>query len=382
MRAVELFAGIGGFRLGLEAQGIETVWANEIREKSAAAYQANFGSNELVVGDIREVSSDQIPDFELLTAGFPCQPFSSAGKKLGIRCEENGNLFREIIRILEDKKPEYFILENVKRILTMESGSHFETIVKELSLIGYFVEWRLLDSSYFGVAQSRQRVFIVGSRRKPSTIGASSALLTTRDEAWSRLNRVDLDSVMKPICGPGFSVRNWGVAFEGRGFSHKLDFIGDGSARVLLKDIIQADDEVPAGFDFTAETKERLKTSTFVNRYYNGVQILWNQEGGARFGYTVFGTDGITSTLTASTSRHYERYSIGDKFRRLTNVEYARLMGFPDDWCRTSTVYDQYSLFGNAVVPACVGWVVGRLLGAEEQEAQQYANDQLELLLA
>lgn len=118
---------------------------------------------------------------------------------------------------------------------------------------------------------------------------------------------------------------------------------------------------VDTQFDFTADTLERIKQSKPVNRYCNGVEILYNQDGGARLGYTIFGTNGIASTLTASTSRHYERYQVGDKFRRLTNIEYARLMGFPDDWCQVAKIYDQYGLFGNAIVPACVEWVCKRI---------------------
>ncbi|MEH2154812.1 DNA cytosine methyltransferase [Nostoc sp.] len=88
---------------------------------------------------------------------------------------------------------------------------------------------------------------------------------------------------------------------------------------------------------------------------------MYNQDAGARLGYTIFGTNDIASTLTALTSRHYERYQVTDKFRRLTNIEYARLMGFADDWCQVAKIYDQYALFGNAVVPACVEWVCKKI---------------------
>jgi DNA (cytosine-5)-methyltransferase 1 len=128
-----------------------------------------------------------------------------------------------------------------------------------------------------------------------------------------------------------------------------------------LKDILQSESEVEPQFDFTTDTLERIKHSKAVNRYYNGVEILYNQEGGARLGYTIFGVNGVASTLTASTSRHYERYQIDHKFRRLTPIEYARLMGFPDTWCRVAKIYDQYALFGNAVVPICIEWICQRI---------------------
>ena len=164
LKAVELFAGIGGFRLGMDAAGIETIWANDIGELACRVYESNFGRGSIVLGDINQVDIADIPNSDLLAAGFPCQPFSAAGKKQG-----------------------------------------------------------------------------------------------------------------------------------------------------------------------------------------------------TRLGYTVFGINGVASTLTASTSRHYERYKIGSKFRRLTNIEYARLMGFPDNWCRVARVYDKYALFGNAVVPACVEWICRRI---------------------
>ncbi len=95
-----------------------------------------------------------------------------------------------------------------------------------------------------------------------------------------------------------------------------------------------------------------------------GVEILSNQAGGARMGYTVFGVEGLAPTLTATTSRHYERYKVGSRYRRLTNVEYARIQGFPDDHCAPVAIYEQYRLFGNAVPPPMAHWVVERALSS------------------
>ncbi|HEY9864595.1 MAG TPA: DNA (cytosine-5-)-methyltransferase, partial [Candidatus Obscuribacterales bacterium] len=140
--AVELFAGIGGFRLGLEASQIQTIWANDINELCCQVYQSNFGKNSIVLGDIQIINISDIPDHDLLTAGFPCQPFSSAGKKLGIRDQVRGTLFEKIVEIIDTKKPQYFLLENVKRILTMEQGHHFKIILNALASLNYFIEWR------------------------------------------------------------------------------------------------------------------------------------------------------------------------------------------------------------------------------------------------
>ena len=120
--------------------------------------------------------------------------------------------------------------------------------------------------------------------------------------------------------------------------------------------------EVPTEFDFTESTVKRLKASTPVKRFVHGVEILSNQGGGARMGYTVFGTSGLAPTLTSTASRHYERYKIADRYRRLTNVEYARLQGFSDDHCSAVSVYDQYALYGNAVPPPMAVWVLKRAI--------------------
>ena len=127
MKAVELFAGIGGFRIACDELDIKTVWANDIDPKASKVYRSNFGIKEHTEGDI-ENYIDKIPEHDLLTGGFPCQPFSSAGKKLGIE-DTRGTLFEKIVCILSKKKPKYFVLENVKRLLSMDKGAHFATIL-------------------------------------------------------------------------------------------------------------------------------------------------------------------------------------------------------------------------------------------------------------
>jgi len=386
MRAIELFAGIGGFRIAMDRLGVETVWVNEINPLSIEVYQKNFPLPEVTRGDIRTIPEGDIPNAEVLTAGFPCQPFSSAGKKLGIGCDTNGTLFNEIIRVLKERKPQYFILENVKRILTMEGGLHFKTILSKLSELDYAIEWRLLDSSNFGVAQTRQRVFIVGTRVdqiKDKSIGSIVKLGSDVDSIIS-LGSLRADSALQKIDLNRGKPSNWGVCLNNKWYTKNLPLNIRYADPVYIKDILQPADEVDPIFDFTEDTTKRLENSDFVNKFYNGVQLLWNQKGGARFGYTVFGTEGVASTLTASTSRHYERYGIDGKYRRLTNIEYARLMGFPDDWCDVASRYDQYSLFGNAVVPSCVEWVARKLFGTFsycERDVRMYNNSKQQEML-
>ncbi len=174
IKFIDLFAGMGGTRLGLEqaAQKLgyktECVLTSEIKPYAINALKENF-NNEDVLGDIRELDEKEIPDFDILLGGFPCQSFSVAGKGLGF-LDTRGTLFFEIERILKYKKPYAFLLENVEGLVLHDRestkdkiGRTLSTIIKKLEDMGYNVEWRLLDSKNFGVAQSRLRVYIVGT---------------------------------------------------------------------------------------------------------------------------------------------------------------------------------------------------------------------------
>src|SRR5665213_4554597 len=162
-----MFAGIGGFRLGADSLGIETVWANDIEDKACAVYRDRFGERSVLKADVRSIDPDSIPPHDILTGGFPCQPFSNAGKKQGID-DVRGTLFHSIVSILRERQPRYFVLENVKRLLEMERGRHFATILRYLSELDYRIEWRLVNACHFGLPQNRQRVFITGIRRDSS----------------------------------------------------------------------------------------------------------------------------------------------------------------------------------------------------------------------
>lgn len=161
MKYIELFAGVGGFRLGIErATDAGCVFANEWDKYAAQTYNKNFGG-EIDTRDITTISTDEIPNHDLLVGGFPCQAFSVAGKRAGFN-DTRGTMFFEIARILADKKPQHLLLENVKGLLSHDSGRTFQTILKVLADLGYGVEWQVLNSKDFGVPQNRERVFIVG----------------------------------------------------------------------------------------------------------------------------------------------------------------------------------------------------------------------------
>ena len=166
IRYFDMFAGIGGFRSGLEAiGGFECVGYYEIDKYAKQAYEAMYDTGgELYFDDARKIVLEQLPDFDLLVGGFPCQSFSIAGARKGFD-DTRGTLFFEIARIASVKKPKYLFLENVPGLLNHNQGRTFETILRTLDELGYDVCWQVLNSKNFGVPQSRNRVFIIGYLR-------------------------------------------------------------------------------------------------------------------------------------------------------------------------------------------------------------------------
>ncbi|TRT81129.1 MAG: DNA cytosine methyltransferase [Microcystis aeruginosa Ma_AC_P_19900807_S299] len=158
-KTIDLFAGIGGIRLGFEAYHCKNVFTSEWDKDAQVMYEANFG--EKPHGDINLISPSDIPNHDILLAGFPCQPFSIAGKGLGFT-DTRGTLFFNIEKILEVKKPRAFLLENVKRLTTHDDGKTFSIILDKLKALGYTVYYKVLNSLDFGLPQKRERIYIVG----------------------------------------------------------------------------------------------------------------------------------------------------------------------------------------------------------------------------
>ncbi len=159
-RFVDLFAGLGGFHVAMKALGGRCVFASEIDDKLRSTYLANHGL--MPAGDIRKVRSEDIPEHDVLTAGFPCQPFSKAGSQLGFGCEVQGNLFFEIERIIATRLPKYIFLENVPNITAHDGGRTIREIIRRLNALDYDVDLRIFSPHEFGVPQHRQRAYIVG----------------------------------------------------------------------------------------------------------------------------------------------------------------------------------------------------------------------------
>ena len=302
MRFIELFAGIGGFRYGLEKandtitkriqqrirQGSESnttdikpflgaeqfncVWANEIDKYACQIYRKNYGEGELQEGDIRGIPAEVIPDHDLLTAGFPCQAFSIAGRRRGFE-DTRGTLFFEICRIAKVKKPNLLLLENVKGLLNHQKGETFRTILDTLSELGYDCEWQVHNSKNLGVPQNRERVFIIGYFREKGR-------------------------------GKIFPLREDGE------ISTKKDGADRGSSQ--------------AKYSTTLRGAEMKADHTFIE------------------------CKGLTPKVRAG-----DTFIIQDKrqnrIRRLTPIECERLQGFPDNWTEGLSDTQRYKCLGNAV---------------------------------
>ena len=169
MKFIDLFAGIGGIKIAFENVGFRCVFSNDFDKNAKTTFDLNFSNlfetnKKMVLGDIRKISTNKIPEFDVLCGGFPCQPFSVAGYRQGFKDENGrGNLFFDIIRILKAKKPKAFLLENVKNLKTHDKGNTIKIIYQELEKLGYKVTNDVLNAMEYGnLPQNRERIYIVG----------------------------------------------------------------------------------------------------------------------------------------------------------------------------------------------------------------------------
>jgi len=162
IKVVSLFSGVGGICLAFKQVGFNVIWANDIDKYACITCRSNFPTVELIEGDIQSIASNSIPECDIITAGFPCQPFSIAGYQKGLN-DPRGRLFYEIIRIVHTKKPKIIFLENVKNLVSHNNGITFKNILYALEKEGYYVKYAILNSLEYGnVPQNRERVYIVG----------------------------------------------------------------------------------------------------------------------------------------------------------------------------------------------------------------------------
>lgn len=328
---IDLFAGIGGFRLGFESVGGRCVFTSEWDKHAQQTYRANFGDHE-VHGDITLIPEVDIPDHDVLLAGFPCQPFSIAGvskknalgRKHGFECETQGTLFFDIERIIDEKRPKAFVLENVKNLVSHDRGRTFEVIRRTLEeKLEYRLSWKVIDARRF-VPQHRERIFIVGIR---PDVG----------EAFD-WNSVDLPS---PEDGPKL-----------RSILHPEDGSEDVDLRYLTED-----GQVHSRYTLTPNLWEYLQN--YARKH---------KAAGNGFGFGLVGPEDVARTLSA---RYYKdgseiliRQESGTP-RRLTPRECARLMGFdaPDREPFKILVSDTqaYRQFGNSVAVPVVKAIAAAL---------------------
>ena len=167
-KTIDLFAGIGGIRMGFENAGFETVFSNDVEPKCKITFDLNFSEPKLFVEDIRNIKPSSIPDFNYLLGGFPCQAFSIAGYRQGFDDEKDrGNLFFYIAEILKEKSPDGFLLENVKNLCSHDQGKTFKVIEQTLIELGYHLNYKVLNTMEYGnVPQNRERIYIVGFKNK------------------------------------------------------------------------------------------------------------------------------------------------------------------------------------------------------------------------
>ena len=309
-RFIDLFAGIGGMRLGFESIRGKCVFTSEWDRWSQKTYLHNFpdGDDHVFAGDIRPYGEDpsRIPDFDVLLGGFPCQPFSlagvskknSLGRAHGFACEDQGNLFFEIARIIDHHRPAAFLLENVKNLQSHDRGRTFEVIRQTLTKdLGYNIDFRIISSAPF-VPQKRQRIFIVGFRED--------------------------------------------VGFSFDGFDRLLPAANEWP---VLGDILQSHNEIDAKYTLTP------KLWAYLQEYRKK-----HEKAGNGFGFTAHGPRDIARTLSARYHKDGSEILIeqkGTRPRRLTPTECARLMGFERDgreWLIPVSDTQAYRQFGNAVV--------------------------------
>lgn len=323
-RFVDLFAGIGGLRRGFEPLGGKCVYTSERDRFAQATYMANHDCDHEIAGDITQARAEEIPEHDLLLAGFPCQPFSIAGvsKKNaldmphGFRCDAQGTLFFDVARILDHHRPRAFLLENVKNLASHDRGRTFKVILKTLAEeLGYHVRWRILDARSW-VPQHRERIFVAGFREP---------------------------------CGFGFD------DFEPPGPA-----AGPRMAAVLHPEDGSEDAEPPYTEGADARVSAKYALSDHLWGYLRSYARK-HRAAGNGFGYGMVGPGDVSRTLSA---RYYKDGSEilvrreGRNPRRLTPRECARLMGFDAPGGRTFAVpvsdTQAYKQFGNAVAVPCV----------------------------
>lgn len=293
---IDLFCGIGGFHLALSSFGAKCVFASDINEKAQQVYEKNF--NMKPSGDLRNIKNDQIPQHDILCAGFPCQPFSISGNQEGLN-HENGKLFYEIIRIAKYHQPKIIFLENVKNLATHDNGKTLETITSKLDQINYNVFFEVLNASNFGVPQARKRIYIVCFRKDLN--------ITTFNFPEIHQETVNLNSIL---------------------LNEDID-------ELIITQKFELMDEI----NYKSLNKRSL--------------IRIGKTGKGRQGERIYSPLGQCVTLSSQGGGPAGKtgmYLINGAIRKLSKRECARVMGFPDSFILSESTAECHKQFGNSVV--------------------------------
>lgn len=367
MKFIDLFAGIGGFRFGMERAGHECVAFCEIDKFARASYKAIFDTEgEIEFHDITRVSDEsvrQLGHIDVICGGFPCQAFSVAGKRKGFE-DTRGTLFFEIARFASILKPRYLFLENVKGLLNHDKGNTFETILATLSELGYDAEWQVLNSKDFGVPQNRERVFIIGHLRGECT----KQVFPIGGEG----EKLDNQSKIKIV---GNTKNPQGTSLGTREFVYDSDGI--------IGALVATDYKTPKQVAIPVLTPDRATKRqngrrfkedgepmfTLTGQDRHGVVVVGNLPGNYEQNSRVYHPKGISPTLTTMQGGGQEPKIIQsvDEFqiRKLTPRECWRLQGFPD-WAfdkaeEVNSNTQLYKQAGNSVTVNVIAEIAKRL---------------------
>ncbi|MCC5916424.1 MAG: DNA (cytosine-5-)-methyltransferase [Cryomorphaceae bacterium] len=438
IKFIDLFAGLGGIRLGFEnvfkglGHETECVMTSEIKPYAVKTLKHNF-KHDFLAGDIFEIRNEFIPDFDFLLGGFPCQPFSSGGKRQGF-LDTRGTLFFEIERILRDKRPYGFILENVEGLVKHDLENKNDEIGRTLATIlhtlendlGYNVSWRVFDSIEFGLPQSRKRIFIVGTKdQKVELIGNEPKFAKLESILENGLEPLKSDFVDKLLShfeiedlygksikdkrGGDNNIHSWDIGIKGEVTDEQCKLLNklfkerrkkqwaieigidwmDGMALTLeqintfidkpkseLKSML--DDLVKKGYLKFEHPKKLVKEQT-----PNGVKTYRDYDTTKPKGYNIvtgklsfeinkiLDPNDIAPTLVAT---DVSRLAVpdGNGLRRLTIREGLRLFGYPEWYEIPTKEYDAFDLLGNTVAVPVVEFVTSRIAEVMSSESLNY----------
>jgi DNA (cytosine-5)-methyltransferase 1 len=339
-----LFSGIGGFELGIERAAkkldipVECVFSSEIDKNARFVYEKNF--KKTPSGDITKISASDIPDFDILCGGFPCQDVSIAGKRAGLKGKRTG-LFFDVIRIIHEKQPSIVFLENVKGLLNSNRGWDFARVLIELEDAGYSVEWDVLNSKDFGVPQNRERVYIIGHLRGRS----AGKIFPIFGETGATTREKRTHIMVSPVLTPDRLEKRQ----NGRRFKNPDEPMFTLTAQdqhgVLIQPNLQYIGAVDPENKWLDNGKELSRNYPKRNRVYSAEGIatcLSSQLGG------MSGGSGL--------------YQVQQRIRKLTPVECERLQGFPDKWTEGIADTNRYKCLGNAVTVNVIEAIAEKIL--------------------